>query len=144
MIVPIQEYRKDNYTISTDPSRLRIDVIYEFLSRAYWSQGRSRQTVARSIENSLCFGVYAGDQQVGLGRVITDYSVYAHLCDVFILEAYRGHGLGKWLISCILAHPELDSARIWTLSTRDAHGLYRRFGFQEVATPGQRMEMIRD
>jgi GNAT superfamily N-acetyltransferase len=144
MIIPIQEYRNDNYTISTDPSRLQIDVIYEFLSRAYWSQGRSYQTVARSIENSLCFGVYSGDEQIGLGRVITDYSVYAHLCDVFILEANRGHGLGKWLISCILAHPELKGVKIWSLSTRDAHGLYRRFGFQEVTTPGQRMEMIRD
>jgi len=144
MINPIQEYRKDNYTISTDPSRLQIDVIYEFLSRAYWSKGRSRQAVARSVENSLCFGVYAGNEQVGLSRVITDFSVYAHLCDIFILEAYRGQGLGKWLISCILAHPELKGVKIWTLSTRDAHELYRRFGFQEVATPGQRMEMIRD
>lgn len=144
MINPIQEYRKDNYTISTDPSRLQIDVIYEFLSSAYWSQGRSRPTVARSIENSLCFGVYAGDQQIGLGRVITDYSVYAHLCDVFILEAYRSHGLGKWLISCILGHPELKAVKIWTLSTRNAHGLYRLFGFHEVTTPDQRMEMIQD
>jgi len=144
MINLIQEYRKDNYTISTDPARLQIDVIYDFLSRAYWSEGRSRQTVARSIENSLCFGVYAGDEQIGLGRVITDYSVYAHLCDVFILEAYCGRGLGKWLVSCILSHPDLSAVKIWTLATRDAHGLYRPFGFNEVASPGQRMEMIRD
>lgn len=143
MIIPIQEFRKDNYIISTDPSRLQIDVIYEFLSRAYWSGERSKQTVARSIEYSLCFGVYADSEQVGLGRVITDYSVYAHLCDVFILEAYRGRGLGKWLISCILTHPVLKGVKIWSLSTRDAHGLYRRFGFQEAASPDQRMEMFR-
>jgi GNAT superfamily N-acetyltransferase len=144
MINPTLEFQKNNYIISTDPSRLQLDVIYEFLSDAYWSKGRSRRTVARSIENSLCFGVYADNQQIGLARVITDYSVYAHLCDVFILEAYRGRGLGKWLVSCILAHPELQAVKIWTLSTRDAHGLYRRFGFHEVATPGQRMELIRN
>jgi GNAT superfamily N-acetyltransferase len=129
------EYRRDNFLISTDRSRLDIGVIHGFLTESYWAKGVPVSVVQKSIENSLCFGVYdtiSAVQQIGFARAITDYATFAYLADVFILEPHRGKGLSKWLISCILAHPELQGLRRWMLATRDAHGLYRQFGFEAV------------
>ncbi len=136
------------YTISDDPARLDLDVIHGFLAgESYWAPGIPRETVARSIRHSLCFGVYHQDlgaggaaAQVGFARVISDRATYAYLADVFILSAHRGRGLSKRLLATILAHPELQGLRRWALATGDAHGLYRQFGFTEVGKPQNRME----
>ena len=140
------EWRRGEYAISTDPARLDLDVIHGFLSRSYWAEGIPRQTVERSIEHSLPFGVYqrtgAGERQVGFGRVISDRATFAYLADVFVLEELRGQGLGAWMIECMIAHPELQSLRRWALVTRDAHALYRKFGWLELAAPERHMERL--
>ena len=140
---PFQEYHRDNFTVSTDPARLDLDAIHGYLSHAYWAEGRPREIIAKSLENSLNFGLYDGEKQIGLARVVTDYVLYAYLCDVYVLEEYRGQGLGKWLLSCMMSYPGFDSLRLWTLRTRDAHGLYRQFGFTEVAQPERYMDRMR-
>lgn len=140
MTEAFQEYRWGDFLISTDPRRLQLDIIYGFLSRSYWAKDRSREAVARSIEHSLCFGVYYRDTQVGFARVITDYVVVANLVDVFIIEDYQGSGLGKWLLSCVVSHPELQDVRNWLLATRDAHSLYEKFGFKPLARSEAFME----
>jgi GNAT superfamily N-acetyltransferase len=123
------EYRLDGFAISTDRNRLDLVVIHDYLSHSsYWAQGRELAVVEKSIENSLCFGVYQGTEQVGFARVVTDYATFAWLCDVFILGIYRGQGLGKWLIECVVDHPDLRALRLFLLATRDAHELYRRYG----------------
>ncbi|MFN8382321.1 MAG: GNAT family N-acetyltransferase [Anaerolineales bacterium] len=134
------EHKKDKFTISDDPSRLDIDAICDFLSRAYWADQRPRNLIKRSIEHSLNFGVYDNERQVGFARVVTDQTIFAYLCDVFIHEDYRGHSLGKWMMECIMAHPDLQGLRRWCLLTRDAHGLYKQFGFTEIADPSRWME----
>ena len=138
----MSEYYKDNLLISTDPARLDLDAICDFLSRAYWAEGRTRATVAKTLEHSLCFGLYDGEQQIGFARVITDYATLAWLCDVFIHEDYRGRGLGKWLMSVIIDHPKVQRVRRFLLATRDAHGLYRPFGFTELKSPERWMERL--
>src|SRR5260221_2212494 len=133
------EFHKDEYTISTNKSRLDIDTIYAFLKDSYWAQNIPLEIVQKSIEHALCFGVYRGKDQVGFARVITDFATVAYLGDVFILEPYRGQGLSKWMMSCIMAHPELQGLRAWYLATKDAHGLYQQFGFQPLADPSRFM-----
>lgn len=136
-----QEWRRGDYRISTDRALLDLDLIHDYLSKeSYWATGRSQETIRRSIENSLSFGLYNGAAQVGFARVITDYATFAWLADVFILEGARGQGLGKWLMEVIIAHPELQGFRRWVLSTKDAHDLYRSFGFVELARPERWME----
>ncbi len=120
------------FLISTDRSKLDVDVIHRFLARSYWAEGIPRETVMRSIENSLCFGVYDNARQIGFARVISDFATYAYLADVFILEPYRERGLGKELMASIMAHPDLQGLRRWSLGTRDAQGLYAQFGFRPV------------
>ncbi len=121
------------YTISTDPSRLDVDLIHRFLSEeSYWARGRAREMVERSIENSMNFGAFRGDEQVGFARVVTDKATFAWLADVFVLPEHRGRGLGKRLVAEALGHPELESVYRWTLGTADAHELYRGFGFDEL------------
>lgn len=117
------------YTVSTDKTKLDRALVHRFLTTSYWAEGRSRELVEASIEGSLCFGVYAGDEQVGFARVITDYATFAYLADVFVLESHRGEGLSQRLLRAVLAHPELQTCS-WTLFTKDAHGLYERFGFE--------------
>ena len=134
------DQKRGDFTISTDKSRLDLDVIHGFLNTSYWATGRSMETVQRSIENSIPFGVYKGDDQVGFARVITDYATFAWIADVFILDSVRGQGLGKWLMEVILEHPELQGFRRWVLATKDAHELYRRFGFSELRIPERWME----
>jgi GNAT superfamily N-acetyltransferase len=135
------EHRRDEFLLSTDPERLDLDVIHGFLSDCYWAKGIPRETVLRSIENSLCFGVYRQAKQVAFARVVSDFATYAYLGDVFVIEQYRGHGLGKWMMECIRQHPGLQGLRRWTLLTRDAHGLYSRFGFTSLKTPERYMEL---
>ena len=129
------------FVVSTDQRRLDRELIYEFLNGCYWARGIPRKTVDRSIENSLCFGVYCGEQQVGFARVISDFATYAYIGDVFISEPFRGHGLGKLLMRSIMEHPDLQGLRRWSLVTRDAHGLYAQFGFQPVKSPQRHMEI---
>ena len=120
------------FEISTDVTRLDIALIHEFLSRSYWAQGRRRSVVERAIRNSLCFGVYSRDRQVGFARVVTDRAVFAYLMDVFVLPEFRGRGISKALMQTIMDHPDLQNLRLFLLATRDAHGLYARFGFREL------------
>lgn len=134
------EYKQNQFTISDDPVKLNIDAVCDFLSRAYWADKRERAVIEKSIQNSLNFGVYDGSRQIGFARVVTDRATFAYLCDVFIHEDYRGKALGKWLMECILHHPELTGLRRWSLATRDAHGLYRQFGFTELSNPATWME----
>jgi GNAT superfamily N-acetyltransferase len=137
----VNENRKGQFLITTDRERLDLDVVYNFLSESYWAKGISRELVVCSIQNSLCFGVFSEREQVGFARVISDFATYAYLADVFIIEPYRGQGLAKWLMECIVSHPELQGLRRWTLATRDAHKLYARFGFKPLAKPDSFMEL---
>jgi GNAT superfamily N-acetyltransferase len=124
------EARKDEYFISTDSSLLNIDIIHNYLSReSYWAQNIPRQVVEKSISNSLCFGLYHLDKQIGFARLVTDKATFAYLADVFILDEYRKKGLSKWLMETIQAHPDLQGLRRWMLGTKDAHGLYEQFGW---------------
>ena len=129
------ETHKDNYIISTDHAKLDIDAIADMLTRAYWAQGRTREMIARYVQHSLVFGLYHEDKQIGLVRIVSDYTTFAWLCDVFIHEDYRGHGLGKWLMETVHAHPDLQGLRRWMLATRDAHGLYEQFGWTLLDHP---------
>lgn len=126
---------KDDYTISTDKDILDILYIHQFLTTSYWAEGIPVTTVQRSIEGSLCFGVYKGQQQIGFARVISDLATYAYLADVFIDEKHRGKGLSKWLVKEILQYPDLQGIRRFELGTRDAHGLYAQFGFTPLPHP---------
>jgi GNAT superfamily N-acetyltransferase len=134
------DHRKGDFTISSDKTRLDLDVIHGFLSASYWAAGRSVETIRRSIEHSIPFGVYKDDRQVGFARVITDYATFAWIADVFILDSFRGQGLGKWLMEVILSDPQLQGFRRWVLATKDAQELYRRFGFSELKIPERWME----
>jgi GNAT superfamily N-acetyltransferase len=137
----IKEYRRGDYVISTERSRLDLNVIHDFLTNSsYWAVGRSFETVKRSIEHSLPFGLYKDGRQIGFARVVTDYATFAWVADVFILEEARGQGLGTWLVEVMLQHPELQGFRRWTLATKDAHEIYRRFGFSELRRPERWME----
>jgi N-acetylglutamate synthase-like GNAT family acetyltransferase len=134
------ESRRDHLLISTDPGLLDLDAICDFLSRAYWAQGRPRERIELSLRHSLVFGIYDDGRQIGLARVVTDYATFAWLCDVFIHEDYRKQGVGKWLMASIISHPELQGLRRFLLATRDAHGLYRQFGFTSMNNPERWME----
>ena len=132
------------YEISTDVHRLNVDVIHKFLAEdSYWSPGIPRSIVERAIGNSLCFGVYHRAGQVGFARVVTDKSTFALLADLFILKAHRGKGLSKWLMRCVVEHPELQGLRRLLLLTSDAHGLYSQFGFEPLGNPSRFMEVVR-
>jgi len=139
-MLQILEAHRDHFTISTDPTRLNVDAIADLLDRAYWAKGRTRDVIARYLQHSLTFGVYADNRQIGLARVVSDYTTFAWLCDVFIHEDYRGHGLGKWLMETVHSHPDLQGLRRWMLATRDAHGLYEQFSWTPLATPERWME----
>lgn len=140
------EWHNGEYAISTDPARIDLNVVLDYLQKqAYWAQGRAREVIERSIQHSENFGVYrsssnGGNAQVGFARVVTDYATFAYVCDVFILPSEQGHGLGKWLMASMLSHPQLQGLRWWYLRTRDAHGLYKQFGFTELKQPERSME----
>jgi GNAT superfamily N-acetyltransferase len=139
------EWTRDGYVISTDRDRIDRAAVHEFLTRSYWAPGIPRELVDRSIEHSLCFGLYAPDgSQAGFGRAVTDRATCAYLADVFVLEAHRGRGLGVWLVQTIVDHPDLRTLRRFVLFTADAHELYRRCGFGPAQTPDWYMELVRD
>ena len=134
-------WQRGDYTISTDPSRLNIDLIHDFISNhSYWGKGRARDVVERSIDNSMPFGVYRGDEQVGFARIVTDYATFAWVADVFVAPEHRGLGLSKWLMQVIITHPRLQGFRRWVLATKDAHGIYEQFGFIKLHRPERWME----
>jgi GNAT superfamily N-acetyltransferase len=136
------EWQKDQYSISTDKSKLDVGMIHHFLyTTAYWAVGRPMHVVRKSIENSLCFGVYDGETQVGFARMVTDCATVGWMCDVFILPSHRGRGLGRWLVECILEHPDVSGLRRILLNTRDAHELYEKYGgFRSMRAPESWME----
>jgi GNAT superfamily N-acetyltransferase len=136
------EWQRGAYTISTDNNRLDLSLIHNFLTQSYWAEGIPFETVKRSIEHSLSFGLYQDELQVGFARLVTDYATFAYLADVFILEPFRGQGLSKWLLEVVMAHPELQGFRRWILGTKDAHGLYRQYGFTELKWPERFMEKL--
>jgi len=134
-------WKKGKFEIATDPSRIDLPLVHDFLTNCYWARGIPEKTVRRSIQHSLCFGIYQGAQQVGFARVITDRATFAYIGDVFVIESHRGKGLSKWLMQCIKSHPDLQGLRRWSLITRDAHGLYQQFGFTPLEKPENWMEM---
>ena len=143
------EWRRGSHLVSDDRSRLDRALIHAALAQSYWARGIPRAIVERSLENSLCFGLYAcgdgtapGGRQLGFARAITDRATFAYLADVFVLEEGRGRGLARFLVECVHAHPDLRDLRRWLLVTRDAHGLYRKLGWRELAQPERHMEIV--
>jgi GNAT superfamily N-acetyltransferase len=132
--LPLYELGRDGFTISTDRSRLDRDAVYRYLSEeSYWAAGMARGVFERSVSGSLPFGLYEdGGAQIGYARVVSDYATFAWLSDVYVLEAYRGKGLGHFLVGSVMAHPRLQGLRRWMLSTRDAHRIYAEYGFGDV------------
>ena len=131
----LYEYQRDPYLISTDPTRLDLDVVHGYLAHSYWSPGIPRELVQRAVAHSLNFGLYdegSGGGQVGLARVVTDYARFAYLADVFVLREHRGQGLGVWLIDCVMDCPAYVDNSFFLLGTRDAHKLYTKFGFEPI------------
>jgi GNAT superfamily N-acetyltransferase len=135
-----REWRRGAYLVTTDKGRLDLSLVHSFLKTSYWAGGIPAEVVRRSVKNSLTFGLFRDDEQVGFARVVTDYATFAYLADVFVLEPHRGQGLGKWMIEIVFSHPELQGLRRWILATRDAHGLYRKYGFAELEEPPIFME----
>jgi GNAT superfamily N-acetyltransferase len=135
------EWREDEFTISTDRSRLQIDVIHNFLKEeSYWATERTLEQIRKAIENSLPFGIYRNASQIGFARVVTDYATFAYIGDVFVLKNFRGRGLSKKLMQKVVSHPELKDLTRWILATKDAHTLYEKFGFTELLVPSLWME----
>jgi GNAT superfamily N-acetyltransferase len=137
------ESRRRGFVITTDPARLDIEAVHASLSRSYWAEGIPVEIVAKSVQESLCFGLFDGSKQVGFARIITDKATFAYLCDVYVLETYQGQGLGTWLMETVCSHPDLQGLRRFVLVTRDAHGLYEKFGFTELEAPARYMEIVR-
>jgi GNAT superfamily N-acetyltransferase len=135
------EVSKDEFTISTDRSRLDVAAIHRFLVEdSYWARERTSEQTKTAIENSICFGLFHGDKQIGFARVVSDKATFAYLGDVFVIDEYRGQGLSKWLMQVIVDHPELQGLRRWVLATKDAHGLYEQFDFAALRFPERWME----
>jgi GNAT superfamily N-acetyltransferase len=136
------QWERDGLVVTTDPARLDVGAIHAFLTGSYWAEGVPLETVDRSLRGSLCFGLLDGGAQVGFARAVTDRATYAYLADAYVLESHRGRGLGVWLMECIMSHPDLQGLRRWSLVTRDAHGLYRKLGFEVPAQPERYMEVV--
>ncbi|HPG40179.1 MAG TPA: GNAT family N-acetyltransferase [bacterium] len=137
-------FKKDNFLITTDPALLQVKIIHNYLANeSYWAQDRPMAVVEKSLRNSLCFGVYTHNKQIGLARVVTDYAVFAYIMDLFIVKDYQGRGLGKWLMSCIMSHPDLQDVTVWALRTRDAHGLYEKYDFTKITNPESWMTLVK-
>lgn len=130
------QWIRSPYLISTDPARLDLDAIHGYLSReSYWARNIPRELVEKAIRNARCYGIYEGDKLAGFGRLITDYATFAYVGDIFVLDAWRGRGLSKWLVECMLSDPEVQGLRNWTLYTKDAQDLYARYGFRNPEDP---------
>jgi GNAT superfamily N-acetyltransferase len=136
----MHSWTNEPFTITTDPARLDLAVIHGFLASSYWARGIPLATVEKSLAHSICFTLLDGARQVGFARVVSDHATYAYIGDVFVLPAYRGRGLSKWLMACVTSHPELQGLRRWSLATADAHGLYEQFGFTALKKPENAME----
>jgi GNAT superfamily N-acetyltransferase len=134
------EHERDGFVVSTDPARIDVTAVHAYLARSHWAAGISRELVAKSIARSLCFGLFHADRQIGFARVITDEATFAYLADVYVLEEYRRRGLATWMIERVVNDPRLQGLRRFVLVTRDAHGLYAKFGFTAVAHPERYME----
>lgn len=137
------EFEKEGFYISTYKDKLQLNVIHGYLKRSYWAKDIEFELVKKSVENSFCFGVFQNDIQIGFARLITDYARFAYLADVFILEEFRGKGLSKWLMQEIIDSPELKTVKGWMLKTSDAHGLYKKAGFEITKNPEKIMELSR-
>lgn len=136
------QFKRDEYFLSTDKKMLQIDTIHAFLANeSYWAKDIPKSIVIKSIDNSLCFGVYYNNQQIAYARVISDYATFAYLCDVYVAKEHRGKGVSKWLMEKIMQHPDLQGLRRFTLATLDAHGLYSQFGFREPDNACNNMEI---
>ena len=135
--------RDDGHVVSTDRARMDLDRVHRWIAAQYWAPAIERGVFLRSLERALCFGLFEWDRQVGFARVITDGATFAYLADVFVLPSHRGRGLARWLMECVRAHPELQGLRRFLLFTRDAHGLYARFGFEPLAQPEYAMCVYR-
>ena len=135
--------RRDGFEISTDPARLDLDAVERLMRTSYWAGERSREAIEVSARNSRCYGLYdlATSELIGFTRVVTDYSTFAWICDVIVDAAFRGNGLGVWMMETVLADPQLSGVRRWTLATRNAHSLYARFGFNPLKHPDNWMEI---
>lgn len=135
------EWQQGEYLVSDDSGKVSVDAVHRFLSEeSNWSKRIPRAAVEKSIANSLCFTLLKGDEQIGFARVITDRATIAYLGDVYVVNAFRGKGLSKWLMDCVMSHPDLQNLRRWILVTGDAHGLYGRYGFTQLAAPDRYME----
>ena len=137
----IFEEKKDDFLITTDKNKLSLKAIHAYLSRSYWSENIPIDRVEKAIQNSLCFGLFHQKDQIGFARLITDYTSFAYLADVYVLEEFRGKGLSKWLMTCIKKQPNLQNLRRWMLATKDAHSLYEKFGFTSLKNPNTFMEL---
>ena len=137
------EWRRGELMVTADPARLDLDAICAFIARSYWAPKRTRDVIARSLQHSIGFGAFAGTRAVGFARVISDRATYAYVCDVFVDESQRGTGVATFLMECVKDHPALQGLERWSLATRDAHALYRKFGFQELRHPERQMEIPR-
>ncbi len=138
------QWQRGDYLLSTERNLLDVDWIHYQLSvESYWAKGQSREMTLRSLQGSLPFGLYYQQQQIGIGRVITDYTRFAYLCDLIISNAHRGKGLGRWFVECITQHPELTTVRRWLLTTDNAHEVYRRAGWRTVEQSERMMELRR-
>ena len=137
------EFHRGEFSLFTDPGRVDFDIVHSFLStEAYWSKGVSREILARGLAHSLCFSLYHGPRQIGFARVISDRATFAYLDDVFVLEAYRGQGLGGWMLECVLAHPDLQGLKRFSLVTRDAQSFYAQHGWETLRYPDRHMEQL--
>lgn len=141
--LPVIQETRAAYRITTDPDAVDLDAVHAFLASAYWCEGIPRELLARAIAGSVPFSLFHDTRQIGFARVVTDRATFAHLMDVYVLDAYRNQGLGQWLVRTVLAHPALQGLRRFTLGTRDAHTLYARFGFAPLRAPERHMEIVR-
>lgn len=142
LTTPLHEYRRGELLVTTDRSKIDFEVVHGFLASCYWAGSIPRDVVEKSIRLSYCFSIFEGNMQVGFARVVTDFATYAYVGDLFVLESHRGRGLGKWLMECIRGNADLQGLRRWSLVTRDAHGLYRQFGFHSPAMAERYMEIV--
>lgn len=135
------KWHRGEFTITDSRADLDVDLIHGFLRTSYWATNIPREVVSRSLEHSLCLGLYRDGEQVGFGRAITDCATFAYLSDVFVIAELRGRGLGRWLVNCVFEHPDLQGLRRWMLATKDAHGLYAQSGFGPLQSPEWFMEV---
>ena len=138
--MPFVEWTRDDCLVTTDPARVDVNAVHQYLTASYWAEGIPRETVQRSIDHAIPFMLYAEGKPAGFARVVSDRATVAYVGDVFVLPKFRGRKLSVWMMECIVVHPELQGLRRWILLTRDAHGLYAKFGFTTLVAPERWME----